>query len=79
MTKLPFALAAIGALAFSAAASAATMEFSEVDADQSGDLTQEEVTAAIPDWTEEQFSSLDADASGTLDEEEYAAAPEEPS
>ncbi len=65
LVALTFAGAAGSAVAQDAAA------FADVDTDQSGDLTLEEVQVVMPDLTQEDFDAADADASGTLSEEEY--------
>ena len=74
MSKTSFALAAIAAFVFATSASAA-VDFATIDVDDSGDLTYEEVTASLPDWTLEQFQALDLDGSNTLSQAEFAAAP----
>lgn len=48
-------------------------DFATLDADQSGLLSFEEVTAAWPALTVDAFGAVDANADGTLDEEEFAA------
>jgi hypothetical protein len=68
--KTTLTTAAAAGLLLGGAALAA--EFSEVDADQSGLLSLEEVQAVAPDVTADEFSSYDGDANGGLDEDEFA-------
>ncbi|WP_349359682.1 hypothetical protein [Stappia sp.] len=69
-------IATIAALSFATAAAAQAASFAELDADQNGELTYAEVTAAMPDMTMAAFAEADADANGTLSEEEFTAATE---
>lgn len=69
MKKIVISLAV---LAFATPAMAQGTTFVELDADQNGELSFEEVTAAVPELTIEQFAEVDTDASGSLTEEEFA-------
>lgn len=65
-TPIIAALAAV----FASAAAAAT----ELDTDGDGLVTLEEISAALPEITEETFTMMDANGDGTLDEDELAEA-----
>lgn len=67
--KTTLTTVAVAGLLLGGAAFAA--EFSDVDADQSGLLSLEEVQAVAPDVTEDEFTSYDGDANGGLDEGEF--------
>lgn len=73
MHKSILPLAAATALALTSLAHAQAPEFATVDADTSGEVSMEELTAAGVTITEEQFATADADASGGLSEAELAA------
>jgi Ca2+-binding EF-hand superfamily protein len=64
---------ALAALTFAGSAFAQDTSFATADADQSGDLTFTEVTAVLPNVTEEAFTAADTDGNGTLSEAEYTA------
>lgn len=66
-------LIALAALTFAGSAFAQDTSFATADADQSGDLTFTEVTAVMPNVTEEAFTAADTDGNGTLSEAEYTA------
>ncbi|MCC4244057.1 hypothetical protein [Stappia indica] len=66
-------LIALAALTFAGTAYAQDTSFATADADQSGDLTFTEVTAVMPNVTEEAFTAADTDGNGTLSEAEYTA------
>jgi Ca2+-binding EF-hand superfamily protein len=69
MTKTFIGLAAVTTALLAAPAFAATL-----DADGDGLVTLEEMTAAMPEISEETFMLIDANADGTVDAEELAAA-----
>ncbi len=68
------ALAATAAFAATLAAHAQTPDFATVDADASGEVSLEEMTAAGATVTQEEFTAADTDGSGGLNAEEFAAA-----
>lgn len=68
MKKVMISLAVI---AFAAPAFAQAGTFAELDADQNGEVSFEELTVAMPDLTVEKFATADTDANGALSEEEY--------
>ncbi|ASM72566.1 MULTISPECIES: hypothetical protein [Roseobacteraceae] len=74
MTKFSTFAAAVAVAACPVIASADTL--SELDANQDGFLTLDEVQSVNPEMTSDQFITLDLDANGALDEEEVAAATE---
>jgi len=51
----------------------ADVSFSDLDANEDGKLSVEEVQAVAPDVTEDEFASYDADADGYLQEPEFEA------
>ena len=55
---------------------AADATFTAADQNGDGQLTAEEVAAAMPDATQEAFDAADKDQSGALTEEEFVAAVE---
>lgn len=65
-------LAIVAVAGLAAPAFAQMIDFTSVDADQSGTLTLEELQAVLPDVTQEQFTAADADGSGDLTQEEFA-------
>ena len=71
MTKFTTFAAAVAVAMIASANTAA-----ELDANQDGYLTLDELQAAYPDMTGDQFTLLDLDANGALDAEEVAAATE---
>ncbi|WP_264210739.1 EF-hand domain-containing protein [Leisingera thetidis] len=58
------------------AASAALAAMSDVDTDEDGMSSYEELIAVYPDVTEDQFTAMDANEDGSLDQEEMDAAAE---
>lgn len=74
MKKIVISLAV---LAFATPAMAQATSFAELDLDQNGELSFQEVTAAVPELTVEQFAEVDADANGALNEEEFAVLAEQ--
>lgn len=74
MTKFTTFAAAVAVAACPMVASANTA--AELDANQDGYLTLDELQVAYPDMTADQFTLLDLDANGALDAEEIAAATE---
>ncbi|MCY0095440.1 hypothetical protein [Hoeflea ulvae] len=69
MKRILVALALVG---FAAPAFAQAADFASVDTDQNGAVSWEEVSAAMPDASEDSFKSADVDGSGDLSAEEYA-------
>ncbi|NSY41473.1 EF-hand domain-containing protein [Leisingera sp. ANG59] len=67
---------ALTAAAMAMAASAALAAMSDVDANEDGMASYEELTAVYPDVTEDQFTAMDANEDGSLDQEEMDAATE---
>lgn len=65
-TVLTLALLAAATPAF-----AQITTFAELDVDQNGELSFEELTVLVPELTVEQFAEADADANGALSEDEY--------
>ncbi|KEJ97880.1 EF-hand domain-containing protein [Sulfitobacter pseudonitzschiae] len=74
MTKFTTFAAAVAVAACPMIASANTA--AELDANQDGYLTLDELQVAYPDMDGDQFTLLDLDANGALDAEEIAAATE---
>lgn len=70
MKRILVALAIVG---FAAPAFAQGADFATIDSDQSGALSWTEVSAAMPDTSEDAFKSADVDGSGDLSAEEFAA------
>ncbi len=68
MKKLLAALA-VSLLATTAVHAA---ELADVDTDGNGTVSMEELTAAMPDTTEDAFKAADADADGQLNADEFA-------
>lgn len=66
------AAAALAATPFMASATTGA----EIDANQDGVLTLDEVQAVYPEMGADQFIAMDLDANGALDESEIAAATE---
>lgn len=64
-------VAALG-VALSVSRAAAAAEFEELDVDESGLLSLQEVQAVAPTVSEEEFETYDGDADGGLDEDEFA-------
>ena len=62
----------IGTLTAVTAANAVTL--SDLDADGDGMVTFEELTAVLPEISEEVFSTADLNADGMIDEEELTGA-----
>ena len=73
MSKI-LSLAAAAAFAATIVAHAQSPDFATVDADGSGEVSIEELTAAGATVTAEQFAAADTDGSGGLNEAELAAA-----
>lgn len=74
MKRLLVSLAAIALAAPAMAQDAAQgATFAELDADQNGELSFQELTAVAPELTVEQFAAADVDANGALSEDEYTA------
>ncbi len=70
--KTLFTAAATAALITGGAlAQDAEVSFIELDANEDGKLSVEEVQAVAPDVTEDEFASYDADADGYLQEPEF--------
>ncbi|MCD7059940.1 EF-hand domain-containing protein [Pelagibacterium xiamenense] len=59
-------------LAFAGSAVAQGVDFASLDADMNGEISFEELQAALPNIVEEDFSVLDVDGSGGLSEDEFA-------
>jgi hypothetical protein len=74
MHKTILSMAAAAALALTIGAHAQTADFATIDADASGEVSFDELTAAGVTVTEEQFAEADTDASGGLDEAELTVA-----
>lgn len=72
MIKSLTALGAVFALA-AGAASAQGDQFSQLDADGSGELSLKEIQAVVPQATKSEFSQYDADGSGELSASEFTA------
>ena len=66
-----FLIASIAAVGFAGAAAAA--EFAEVDSDQNGLASLQEVQVIAPDVTQDDFDGYDENADGGLDEIEFNA------
>lgn len=73
MKKTVIALAVALGLSATGGAFAQALDFNALDADQNGEITLEELQAAIPDLTPESFAMLDTDGDGVLSPEEFAA------
>lgn len=69
--KLPLLIGSAFVLATSAALAGVTTTFADLDADQSGGLSLEEVQAISPNVTQDQFTAYDQDQSGELSESEF--------
>ena len=63
----------IATLAAVIALPAMAQDMATMDTDADGMLSMEEMTASMPDMTEETFTSVDTNADGMLDEAEYQA------
>jgi Ca2+-binding EF-hand superfamily protein len=55
-----------------AATAAHTAEIGDVDTDANGTVSMEELSAAMPDTTEDAFNAADADGDGELNADEFA-------
>lgn len=55
-------------------ASSALAQMSDVDTDEDGMASYDEVIAVYPDVTEDQFAEMDTNGDGSLDEAEMTAA-----
>ena len=66
-------VAGLSAFAITAALAQSAPDFATADADGDGQLTLEEVKAALPDVEEATIVAADADSDGALSQEEYAA------
>lgn len=55
-------------------ASSALAQMSDVDTDEDGMASYDEVIAVYPDVTEDQFTEMDTNGDGSLDEAEMTAA-----
>ena len=64
----------IAAVAALVAVPALAQDMATMDTDADGMLSMEEMTASMPDMTEETFTSVDTNADGMIDEAEYQAA-----
>lgn len=73
MKKTIITLTALTFLGATSAAFAQAASFTDLDTDQSGDLTLQEVQVAMPDLTQDQFNAADADGNGTLSQDEFTA------
>lgn len=62
----------IGSITLATAANAVTL--ADLDADGDGMVTFEELSAVLPDVSEEVFSTADLNADGMIDEEELTGA-----
>ncbi|MGB7204429.1 MAG: hypothetical protein WBD37_03035 [Anderseniella sp.] len=60
------------AVSFLATTAAHAAELADLDKDANGTVSMEEVTAAMPDVSEDAFKAADADADGQLNAEELA-------
>ncbi len=65
-------LAALAVTLFASTAAHAA-EIADVDTDGNGTVSMEEMTAAMPDTTEDAFKAADANGDGQLDADEFAA------
>ncbi len=73
MNKTVLSLAALIGLSATGGAFAQGLDFNSLDADANGEISMEELQAAIPDLTPESFAMIDTDASGALSADEFAA------
>ncbi|WP_323775722.1 EF-hand domain-containing protein [Leisingera sp.] len=64
------------ATAFALAAGSAFAAMSDIDTDEDGMASYNELTMAYPDVTEDQFAGMDTNEDGSLDQEEMDAATE---
>ena len=64
----------IAAVAALVAVPALAQDMATMDTDADGMLSMEEMTASMPDMTEETFTAVDTNADGMIDEAEYQAA-----
>jgi hypothetical protein len=73
MKQLLIAASLVAAgLSYGAAHAQTPLSFSQVDSDNSGSISMDELKIAAPDMSEEQFNSADADGNGMLDQQEFA-------
>ncbi|WP_428650651.1 hypothetical protein [Roseibium sp.] len=72
MSKRLTAALLVGAFTVSTAALAQGMSFEAVDSNQDGFVSFEEITAAVPTFTEEAFKAADANQDNLLDQDEFA-------
>lgn len=66
-------LVTLAALTMTAAAYAAVPDFSAVDTDGNGEISMDELKAAIPDISPDKVKAADTNGDGQLDQQEYAA------
>lgn len=69
---------AIGLSVAGGAVAQEALDFDALDTDMNGELSFEELQAALPEITQEDFDMLDTDGSGALSPEEFAALMEAP-
>lgn len=70
--KKILAITTVSLMAISTAAQA--VEFADLDSNQDGVLTFEEINGVMADVTEEVFNNIDLNQNGAVDQDEFAAA-----
>ncbi len=71
MKKTLISLAALTVAASAGTAVAQEEDFNKIDTDGDGNLTYEEITAAMPDFEKQAFESADINSDGFVDQDEF--------